>query len=144
MLPGFNGTPFKLPTRLPLPAGSVFHGEEKQHLALDMHGNAPPTLLETLDGFYRGTKQLCQLALRFSQLASNRRELLFVHRSVPPGSVFIPRCGSCKGERYELTKILDGELDIRSAEVKFLTKSTTMWYIDGIMNLTITANGGRR
>jgi hypothetical protein len=51
ILPGFNGTPFNLPTRLSLPAGSVFPGEEKQHLTLDMHGNVPPSLLEALDGF---------------------------------------------------------------------------------------------
>jgi hypothetical protein len=35
-------------------------------------------------------------------------------------------------ERHELTKTIDGELDIRGAELKFFIWSTTMWYIEGI------------
>jgi hypothetical protein len=38
-------------------------------------------------------------------------------------------------ERYELTKILGRELDIRRKEVKFLSGSTTMWYVQAITNM---------
>jgi hypothetical protein len=51
LLPRFKRTPFNRPTGLAEPAGSPFHGEEKQRLALDMHVNVPPSLLKALDGF---------------------------------------------------------------------------------------------
>jgi hypothetical protein len=51
ILPGFNRTLLNGPTGLVVPAGSVFHGEEKQHLTLDMHGDVPPSLLKALNGF---------------------------------------------------------------------------------------------
>ncbi|UCG65635.1 MAG: hypothetical protein JSW12_00830 [Deltaproteobacteria bacterium] len=51
ILPGFSRTLFNHPTGLVVPTGSAFHGQKKQHLTLDMPGNVPPSLLETLDGF---------------------------------------------------------------------------------------------
>jgi hypothetical protein len=51
ILSGFNRTLLNRPTGLAAPAGSVFHGEEKQHLTLDMHWDFPPSLLKALNGF---------------------------------------------------------------------------------------------
>jgi hypothetical protein len=32
------------------------HDEEEEHLSFNMHGDVPPSLLKTLDGFKRNTQ----------------------------------------------------------------------------------------
>jgi hypothetical protein len=59
------------------------HGKKKEHLSLDIHRNASPSLLETLYGFGGNAQELCQLALCFAQMTSNFRKLLFVHSNSP-------------------------------------------------------------
>jgi hypothetical protein len=58
-------------------------GKKKQDLSFYMAGNFSPTLLKALYGFERGPKQLSHLALSFSQLMTDFRELTFSHKYPP-------------------------------------------------------------
>jgi hypothetical protein len=80
---GLRRTPSYYPTvGFPFIMGPL-HGKKKKHLSFNMHGDVPPSLLETLYGFERSTQYLCHLALSFSQMASNLGKLLFVHARSP-------------------------------------------------------------
>jgi hypothetical protein len=58
-------------------------GEKKQGLSLYMPGNSSPALLKALHGFDRCPQQLSNLALSFSQLTTDIRELTFSHNCPP-------------------------------------------------------------
>jgi hypothetical protein len=75
------------------PASPVFlvlpqlPAEKKQDLSFYMRGNSSPALLKALYGFDRGSQQVGHLALGFSQLMTDLRELRFFHK-YPPFSGF--------------------------------------------------------
>jgi len=88
----------KLPCRAPQPdllgaslhdparSGSLslkgFERHEKERLALDMHRDAPPSLLEALYGFERRTQYLGYLLLGFSEKTTDVGKFFFVHAIV--------------------------------------------------------------
>jgi hypothetical protein len=83
-LSDFHGAFIYNPTGLLLPFSISIHSKKKEHLSLNMYRNISPSLLKTLYSFKRGSEQFCHLALRFSQLATNERKLLFIHERIPP------------------------------------------------------------
>lgn len=79
ILPVLRGTTARQPAGLGLLGSAAFQCQNKKHLAFDMHGNVPPALFETLNGFSRNAQDLCHLALRFPQMPTNCRELDALH-----------------------------------------------------------------
>jgi hypothetical protein len=74
------------------PASPVFvvlpqlPAKKKQGLSFYMRGNSSPALLKALYGFDGGSQQVGHLALSFSQLMTDFRELPFSHEYPPfPG-----------------------------------------------------------
>jgi hypothetical protein len=63
-----------------------FERHKKEHLALDMHRDAPPSLLQALYGFWRRTQYLGHLLLRFSEKMTDLGKLCLVHAALPTGS----------------------------------------------------------
>jgi hypothetical protein len=87
ILPVRGGTTASQPTGLGLLGSAAFQGQNKQDLALNMHGDVPPALFETLNGFRRNAQDLCHLVLRFLQVPTNCRELDSLHFSFIPLSL---------------------------------------------------------
>jgi hypothetical protein len=59
---------------------------KKKGLALDIHRDIPPSLLEALYGLEGGAQELGHLLLRFSEKMTDLGKLCLVHAALPTGS----------------------------------------------------------
>ncbi len=98
ILPVLRWTAARQPAGLGLLGGAALECQKKQDLALDIHRNVPPALLEALNGLGRNTQNLCHLVLSFSEMPTDCRKLESHHfPAYPPFDCIVYHCVGQEG-----------------------------------------------